>query len=90
MNHCSSETHFSIAKERRLIGKPPVSKTGTAGSIPAAPVLEVSRAEGIEGSLVNVTYGEHLVTRRVADRKHEVRKAPIPAAPVLSKAWMAR
>ena len=35
--NCSSELSLNQAKERRLIGKPPVSKTGTAGSIPAAP-----------------------------------------------------
>ena len=35
------EVQFRVwdSKERRLIGKPPVSKTGTAGSIPAAPAL---------------------------------------------------
>ena len=47
-------------KERRLIGKPPVSKTGTAGSIPAAPGLN-NNVAGIEESRIDATFRSVLI-----------------------------
>ena len=48
---CSSVMMIKL-KERRLIGKPPVSKTGTAGSIPAAPGLLGQHIGGEESEAV--------------------------------------
>ena len=66
-------------------GKPPVSKTGTAGSIPAAPGFlrenNRNRSElGMTRSKLSVSVAE-----RVADPERKARRAPIPAAPVVIK-----
>ena len=67
-------------------GKPPVSKTGTAGSIPAAPAFFLFEAVEIEGraptalDIPRLPRWQPLQEHRVADLSEQKRaKAPIPA-----------